>query len=81
MLAYGEPRKRQLIAILKILGCGREAAEGGTMTFWQMSEFSSQVNPLGAGFVFNHEFRGFPVRVRVPFGVGVCVAPRSKSRP
>jgi hypothetical protein len=51
------------------------------MTFWQMSDFSSQVNPLGAGFVFNHEFRGFPVRVRVPFGVGVCVAPRSKSRP
>ncbi|MDB5641852.1 MAG: hypothetical protein JWN07_1169 [Hyphomicrobiales bacterium] len=50
------------------------------MTFWQTSEYSSNLDPLGAGFVIDHEFCEFSVRVRVPCGVGVYVALESNSR-
>jgi hypothetical protein len=72
--------KRQLISNIENWDCGREAAEGGIMTFWLTTRIFTMRDPLGAGFQGNREFDDVSVSVRVPCGVGGVVALESFSR-
>ena len=72
--------KRQLISKIENWDCGREAAEGGIMTFWLTTKTSTMRYSLGAGFDGFRKFDDVSVSVRVPCGVGGVVALESFSR-
>ncbi len=72
--------KRQLISKIENWDCGREAAEGGIMTFGLTTKTFTMRYPLGAGFQGYREFYDVSVSVRVPCGVGGVVALESFSR-